>query len=317
MRTAPVKIVHPDGSREERGELERALQEHGIAVEDVKVHYGAPADADDWVARVGDAELVLLGWSVPDAALERFPAVRAIVFLGTGAADHINLALADRLGIEVRTVAGYGDDSVAEHALALMLAMARRIPEHDALVRNGEWEQRAGTLLRDKTVGVIGLGGIGARFAQLAAGIGMDVIGWNRSAERGESTSDRGIPLLPLDELCRRADVLSLHLALNADTEGIIGAERVDAMAPGTIVVNTARAGVIDVEAVRRRTEAGELCYAADVFDPEPLPEDAPQRQAPNTVLTPHVAFFTPEATLELYRGACVHLATLLEKAAC
>ena len=316
MRGAPVKIVHPDGSQDEREELERALREHRIHQGDVEVHYGAPADADDWVARVGDAELVMLGWSVPDAALERFPAVRAIVFLGTGAADHINLALAARLGIEVRTVSGYGDDSVAEHALALLLAIARRIPEHDALVRGGEWGQRAGTLLRGKTVGVVGLGGIGARFAQLASGIGMNVIGWNRSAERGASTSDSGIPLLPLDELCKRADVVSLHLALNADTEGLIGAERIDAMAPGTILVNTARAGVVDVEAVRRRTEAGELRYGADVFDPEPLPADSPQRQLPNTVLTPHVAFFTPEATLELYRGACAHLASLLVKAA-
>lgn len=315
MRGAPVKIVHPDGSQDEREELERALQEHGIPLDDVEVHYGAPADADEWVSRVGDAELVMLGWSVPDDALERFPAVRAIVFLGTGAADHVNLALADRLGIEVRTVTGYGDDSVAEHALALLFAMARRIPEHDAQMRNGTWGQRAGTLLRGKTVGVVGLGGIGSRFAQLAAGIGMDVIGWNRSAERGASIHD-GIPLLPLDELCRRADVVSLHLALNADTEGLISAEHIDSMAPGAILVNTARGGVVDEAAVRRRTEAGELRYAADVFEPEPLPADSPQRQSPNTVLTPHVAFFTPEATLELYRGACAHLATLLAKAA-
>ncbi|WP_405216995.1 NAD(P)-dependent oxidoreductase [Agrococcus sp. Ld7] len=311
-----MKIVHPDGSQDEREELERALQEHNIPLDDVEVHYGAPANADEWVERVGDAELVMLGWSLPDAALERFPAVRGIVFLGTGAADHVNLALAHRLGIEVRTVTGYGDDSVAEHALALLLAMARRIPEHDAQVREGEWGQFAGTMLRGKTAGVVGLGGIGRRFAQLAAGIGMDVIGWNRSAEQGERIHDSGIPLVPLDALCKRADVVSLHLALNADTEGIISAERIDAMAAGTILVNTARGGVVDEAAVRRRTDAGELRYAADVFDPEPLPADSPQRQSPNTVLTPHVGFFTPEATLELYRGACAHIATLLAKAA-
>lgn len=316
MQRTQVKIVHPDGSQDEREEFELAIREHGISPAEVVVHYGAPGDADTWVERVADAELVVLGWSVPDAALERFPAVREIIFLGTGAADHINLPLAEKLGIEVRTVAGYGDDSVAEHALALLFAAARRIPEHDAIVRNGGWQQRAGVTLRGKTIGVVGLGGIGTRFAELAAGIGMQVVGWNRSAERGATVSDSGVPLLPLDELCRRADVVSLHVALNADTEGLFSAARIDALRDGAILVNTARGGVLDAAAVQRRAEAGELRFAADVFDPEPLPIDSPQRQTPNTVLTPHVAFFTPEATLELYRRGAAHLAAYLGTAA-
>lgn len=311
MGTQQARVVHPDGSEDEREMFEQALREHGIAPESVEVHYGGPADADDWVARVGDAEVVLLGWSVPDAALRRFPNVRAIVYLGTGAADHVNLALAEELGIEVRAVLGYGDDSVAEHALALLFAAARSVPQHDSIVRAGGWEQRPGTVLRGKTVGVVGLGGIGRRFAELAAGIGMEVIGWNRRAEQGETHDDSGIELAPLAEIFTRVDVVSLHLALNPATEGMITAALVDSMAPGGILVNTARGAVLDTDAVLRRAAAGELRFAADVFDPEPLPADAAERQAPGTVVTPHIAFFTPEATIALYRGAAKHLVEL------
>lgn len=312
MTSRQVRIVHPDGSEAERDMFEQALTEHGIAPESVEVHYGGPTDADDWVERVGDAEIVLLGWSVPDDALRRFPNVRAIVYLGTGAADHVNLPLAEDLGIEVRAVLGYGDDSVAEHALALLFAAARGVPQHDAVVRRGAWDQAPGTVLRGKTVGVVGLGGIGRRFAEMATGIGMEVIGWNRSAEQGATSHESGIALAPLAEIFSRSDVVSLHLALKPETEGMITAELVDSLPSGAIVVNTARAGVLDTAAVLRRAEAGEVRFAADVFDPEPLPADSAERQTPGTVFTPHIAFFTPEATMALYRGAAVHLVELI-----
>lgn len=306
-----VKIVHPDGSEAERSMLDAALQAQGIRQDQVRVHYGSPADADTWVERVGDAEIVLAGWSIPDAALAAFPNVRAIVYLGTGAADHVNLPLAAKRGIEVKTVGGYGDDSVAEHALALLFASARSIPEHDATVRAGRWDQQPGTLLSGKTIGIVGLGGIGRRMAAISSGIGMNVLGWKRVAEQGVDKDDAGIPLAPLAELFERCDVISLHLSLTPETEGLISAGLISKLRPGAILVNTARAGVMDTRAALERAEAGLLRFAADVFDPEPLPVDDAERTAVNTVLTPHIAFNTPEAAQALYKGAARHLQAL------
>lgn len=311
--TAPaVLAAHPDGDEAERPLLDEALENHGVSVDVVDVHYGSPADAAEWIRRVGDAEIVLAGWRVPDEALRSFPRVRAIIFLGTGAADCINLPLADELNIEVRTVHGYGDDSVAEHALALLLAAARRIPEHDAIVRSGRWGSLSGSLLHGKALGVVGLGRIGRRLAELGEAVGMSVTGWNRGAERGETVDPSGLPLAPLSEIMRRSDAVSVHLALTDDTRGKISAELIGSMRPGAILVNTARADVIDTEAALNSAAAGRLTFATDVFEPEPLPPQHRQRSADHTVMTPHVAFDTPEAAKALYAGAAAHLAELL-----
>ncbi len=309
---AGYRIVHPDGSPDDRELLEDALLSQDIAPADVSVHYGAPGSAEVWLDRVGAAEVVIAGWGIPDRALVAFPRVRHIVFLGTGAADHINLPLAAERGIEVRTVQRYGDDSVAEHALALLLSSAREIPRLDASMRRGEWDPLGGALLRAKTLGVVGLGGIGRRMAELGRGIGMEVIGWNRSAELGARTEGTGTALAPLAELFARADAVSLHLALTAESRGLISSELIASLKPGAILVNTARAGVLDVGAAHAAARAGRIRYAADVFEPEPLAPDDPQRRTPNTVLTPHVAFDTPEATAALYSGAAAHIAAIL-----
>lgn len=311
-----TRIVHPDGSEAERPLLDAALREHGIPGHEVAVHYGAPADAAQWVERVGDAEFVIAGWGIPNEALEAFPNVRAIAFLGTGAADHIDLPLAERLGIEVRTVAGYGDDSVAEHALALLLAAARAIPQIDAAVRRGEWPPHSGVLLNGKTLGVIGLGGIGRRMAELGRGIGMEVIGWTRRAEQGETVDERtGIEIAPLAEVFGRADAVSLHLGFNPETAGLISAELIERLPHGAILVNTARAGVMDTAAALAAAAAGRIRFAVDVFDAEPLAADSPERHSTGTVLTPHTAFDTPEASAALYLGAIAQLRGAIDAA--
>lgn len=301
------RFAFPDASPDDDALLARGLEAAGVDRDRIDVSYGVPSDADEWVERIGEAEATLLGWSIPNEALRRLPRLRRISFLGTGAADNVDLRLAEELGIEVRTVRGYGDDAVAEHALALLLAAARGIPLLDREMREGQWAARPGVQLAGKTLGIVGLGGIGMRMATLAQGIGMRVVGWNRSVRDG-ATQYGSIPLLDLPELFARSAAVSLHLALTPESTGIIDAALMDALAPGAILVNTARAAIVDREALMARLHRGDIVAALDVFDPEPLPADDPLRSAPGTVLTPHVAYDTPEAAEALFRLAVANL---------
>lgn len=304
--TSP-RFAFPDASPDDETLLARALDAAGVDRAQIAVSYGVPRSSDDWVQRIGSAEGTLLGWSIPDDALRRLPALRRISFLGTGAADNVDLRLAAELGIEVTTVRGYGDDAVAEHALALLLTAARSIPMLDREMREGKWTVRPGVQLAGKTLGVVGLGGIGMRLATLAQGIGMRVVGWNRSVREG-ATQYESIPLLGLEELFATSDAVSLHLALTPESTGIIDAGLIDALPSGAILVNTARAAIVDREALLARLGRGDIVAALDVFDPEPLPAEDPLRSLPGTILTPHVAYDTPEAAERLFRLAVANL---------
>lgn len=244
--------------------------------------------------------------------LERCRDLRCIVFLGTGAASFIDLEAARRLGITVRNYAGYGDRSVAEHAFALMLAAAHRVAEMDRDVRAGRFEPKNSMELLGKTVGVIGTGGIGRQMIQLCAGIGMKVLAWNRSGVPA------GLPCeaVTLEDLLRRSDVVSLHLALNEGTRGLIDRDKLALMKAGAIFVNTARGAIVDEAALAEALAAGRIGHAAlDVFVTEPLPADSPLRGLPNTTLTPHAGFMTREASINLVRIALEILAEELRRA--
>src|SRR5690606_16392105 len=151
---------------------------------------------------------------VPASVLDACPSVRAIVFMGTGAGTYIDLDDAARRGITVRTTPGYGDRAVAEHAMALMFAAARRIACADYEIRQGLWRPSGGLQLQGLKLAVVGMGGIGTCMADLALAIGMRVSGWNRTPR------DHGAFVADLDEALTNADVVSLHLALNAHTKG-------------------------------------------------------------------------------------------------
>jgi D-3-phosphoglycerate dehydrogenase len=223
------------------------------------------------------------------------------VFLGTGAASFIDLGAADRLGIRVRNYRGYGDQSVAEHALALMLAAARQVARMDREVRRGEWDAREGIELAGKVLGVVGTGGIGKTMAQLGAGIGMRVIAWNRSGV----PADLPCRAVELDALLEAADVVSLHVALNEESRGLIDRRRIGLLRPDAILINSARGAILDEVALVEALRAGRLRHAAlDVFADEPLPENHPLTRLDNVTLTPHAAFMTQEASTRLLRMA-------------
>jgi D-3-phosphoglycerate dehydrogenase len=244
---------------------------------------------------------------MPTELVRQCPALKHIVFLGTGAASYMDVAALTALGVTVHTIKGYGDVAVAEHTIALMWAAARDLAHMDRAVRDGIWEPREGVQLSGKTLGIIGLGGIGREVARIAAGMGLDVIAWNRT-----KLTDAPVPLLDLDPLLARADIVSLHLALNDDTRGLIDAARFARLKRGAILVNTARGALVDEKALLTALHDGTLRHAAlDVFHNEPLKADHPLAGMANVTLSAHAAFRTPEASMTLLRRAIDIVKTL------
>ena len=237
---------------------------------------------------------------MPTEMMAQCRSLKHIVFLGTGASSYMDVAALDGLGIQVHTIKGYGDTAVAEHTVALIFACCRDLARMDRSVRRGVWDPLESMQLKDKTLGLIGLGGIGREVARIGRGIGMQVIGWNRTAR-----ADIGVPLLDLDTVMARSDVISLHLALTDETRGMIGEKQIARMKPGAILVNTARAALVDETALIEALRSGRIRHAGlDVFHAEPLSPEHPLARLENVTLTSHAAFRTLEASMTLMRRA-------------
>jgi D-3-phosphoglycerate dehydrogenase len=237
---------------------------------------------------------------MPTDLVAQCGALEHIVFLGTGAASYMNVAELRERGVTVHTIKGYGDTAVAEHAIALMMACARDIARMDRGIRAGTWAPLEGMQLTGKTLGVIGLGGIGREVARIAAGMGMRVIAWNRTAR-----TDAGTPLVDIDTLLATSDVISLNLSLNEETRGFLDAGRIARIKPGAILVNTARGALIDEAALIAALRSGRIRHAGlDVFHSEPLRSDHALARMDNVTLTAHAAFRTLEASMTLLRRA-------------
>jgi D-3-phosphoglycerate dehydrogenase len=192
----------------------------------------------------------------------------------------------------VTNTPGVSAVSIAEHALALLLGVARRIPQMDAAIRRGEWPRGESVELHGKTCGVIGLGAIGRRFARLAAGIGMRVVAWTMHPR-----PEPDVAFVELDDLYRARDVVSVHLRLSPATESFIGARQLALMKPTAILINTARGAIVDEAALIDALAAGRIAGAGlDVFSAEPLAVGHPFAKLSNVVMTPHCAGITPEA---------------------
>ncbi len=260
-----------------------------------RLHADLPRDDDELVARIGDATVVILGAYLTGPVLRRLPAVKLVAFTGTGAATFVDLPTAAERGIAVANVTHYGDAAVAEHALALTLALAKHVVGNDRAVRAGEWHVGQGIELAGKTAGIVGYGGIGARFALLLEAIGLRVIAWTPHADwdRLASPAQR---LVELPKLLATADVVSLHLALTDETRGLIDEPMLRSLKPGALLVNTARAELIAPGALEAVLAEGRIAAALDVFETEPLAADSPLRDLPNVVLSPHQGYNTPES---------------------
>lgn len=269
---------------------------HGAKDIPITVNMG-PVDEKDVATKVAGYDTVINDatyFSAP--TLAKCGGLKHIVFLGTGAASFVDVAAAEKLGIKVSTISGYGDATVAEHAMGLVFAAARHVATMHGIVRGGGWRPMQGMELRGKTIGIVGLGGIGAEMARLANGIGLKVLAYNRTAKPGT---------VALDELLAKADIVSLHLGLNDQTRGFLNRERLGKTKPGVIVVNTARAGVVDEAALIDLLKSGHIGhYATDVFAKEPPSPDEPLLKEDNVTLTSHAGYNTPEAAMTMYRRA-------------
>lgn len=234
---------------------------------------------------------------VTAAMLAKAPKLKVVARAGMGV-DTIDVAEASRRKVAVLTAPGANANSVAEFTFALLLALVRKVPAAVASLGAGRWDRKSfeGTELRGKTLGLVGLGRAGSLVAGIARGFGMTVVAVD-PAVVPEAAAALGVELVPLEEVLRRADVVSLHAKLTAETRKLIDAARLGMMKRGALLVNTARGALIDDAALVEALRSGQLAGAAlDVYDPEPLPADAVLRAAPNVVLTPHLAASALEA---------------------
>jgi D-3-phosphoglycerate dehydrogenase len=264
---------------------------------DVTVYMSKPLNEDDLIKRIKDADIVVNIRSYckfPKKVLEKTESLKLLSMLGTGT-DNVDLDAARELGITVTTTPGTATESVAEHALTLMLATAREITKIDRLVKEGKWVRGIVTQLYGKTVGVLGTGLIGTNFIKLAKGIGMNVLAWtfHPSVEKAKSI---GFKYLNLDQLLSESDVISIHLRLSEQTRGLIGNKEFSLMKPSAILINTARGAIVDKESLITALQQGKIAGAGiDVYHKEPIEADDPILKLNNVILTPHSAGQTPE----------------------
>src|SRR5579872_2220931 len=243
-----------------------------------------------------DGLLVRSATKVDARLIEAAPSLRIIARAGTGV-DNVDVAAASARGILVVNAPGANSISVAEHACALMLALARFVPAADRAMKDGRWEKKKflGTELRGKTLGIAGLGRIGQEVAQRARPFGMRLIAHDPFISK-EIAAGMGVELMSLDDLCANADYLTLHLPSTPETKHLFNDDRFARCRQGIRVINTARGELIDEAALKRAIEKGIVAGAAlDVFEKEP-PADWALVQMPQVVATPHIAASTEEA---------------------
>lgn len=271
-------------------------------------------DSGDVARACAEADAVLVNLAPVDAAaVAALGRCRVVSRYGVGL-DNVDVAACAARGIAVANVPGYCDDEVAEHALALLLALCRGVPERDAAVRSGRWNvgapQRS---VAGSVVGVAGFGGAGRAFARAVLGLRpARVLAWSPSlsqarleAALGPEAAAFGVELraVSLDELLSVSDSLSLHLRLCPETAGLVGREALARMRPGALLINTARGGIVDSLALAEALASGRLGGAGlDVLDSEPPPPVHPLLTAPNVVFTDHSAYRSTRSLAELRR---------------
>jgi phosphoglycerate dehydrogenase-like enzyme len=298
-----MRIVFPDGAGclQHPSDLE-PLRTLGR----VDFYDGPPPDRTQLIERLRPAEAVILDYSVMDAeVLRACERLRFVSFLGIGYGSYVDVDEATRRGIAVAYTPDYGATSVAEFALAMILALTRHIGPAFVSAREGRWEpgRFQGMELRGKTLGIVGLGPIGIEMARLGAGLDMRLHGWTRrpSAQRAR----HGLTLVSLEDLFSLADVVTLHLAYTPESHGLISRALLERMKPESWFVNTARARLVDNAALADLLRSGRLRGAAlDVHDTEPPPADDVFRTLDNVLITPHIGYNTREAGSNMLRIA-------------
>ena len=308
-----LKIVVPGDSPpqiQESPHLER-LKPYGAVV----VYTDRPETPAEQIRRAADADILinsrgLVKW--PAELLRQLPKLKLISLCSIGT-DMIGLDEAKKRGITVCNQPGRTAPVVAEHGFGLMFALAKRAAFLTASMKAGGWPRMDNIYLQRKTLGIIGTGHIGAEMARLGRAVGMNVIAWtyHPSAARAQ---ELGVQFVSLDELLRTADVVSLHVRLTEESHHLIGERELSLMKPDALLINVARGGVIDTDALINALNSGHLGGAAiDVYDQEPIPTNDLLLECEQIILTPHCADMTPEGVELLNEGAVDNIIAFLE----
>lgn len=287
-----ISVVEPLGIGKE--ELEGTLRS-AIGEGHELVLWGDRKEGEaDLIERCRDAEIVVVSnIRFGKAVIDACPKLKMICVAFTGV-DHVDLATCRERGIRVCNCAGYSTVAVADLVFALVLSLARNVPACDAAARAGKTKAGlVGFELEGKTFGIVGMGAIGTRVASIAKAFGCKVLAYSRTVKEID-----GVTFTDLQTLLRESDIVSLHVPQNKDTVGLIGRKELALMKKSAMLINAARGPVVETEALAAALEEGAIaCAGIDVFDTEPpLPSDNPLLQAPNTLLTPHVAFASAQA---------------------
>jgi D-3-phosphoglycerate dehydrogenase len=270
------------------------LRSAGMSVE--KVTGLKPSDLREKI-RDYDGLVVRSETKVTAELIEAASRLRAVGRAGVGV-DNIDVPAATKRGIVVMNAPDGNTITTAEHAMALLISLARNIPQANASIKSGRWERKrfVGAELRGKTLGVIGLGRIGRVVASRARGFGMNVVAFDPFVA-ADQARELELDFAPLDDLFKRADFLTVHTPLTPETKGIVGARAFSLMKPGVRIINCARGGLVDEQALRIAIQEGKVAGAAlDVFEQEPPPADHPLLAMEEVIATPHLGASTAEA---------------------
>jgi D-3-phosphoglycerate dehydrogenase len=304
-------LATPRSSFEEGREAWELLKAAGAEV--VPSPVDRPLQEDELARLLGDFDALVAGVDrVGRRALEAGrPRLRVVARNGIGV-DNVDIAAATQLGIWVTNAPGVNADSVADFTFALLLALVRHVPEADRAVRAGGWPRLVGVELHGKCLGLVGFGRVGQRVAQRARGFGLRVLAYDPQPDRHAAAS-LGVELVNFHRVLQEADFLSLHLPLLPETRHLLGEAELRRMKPTSYLVNTARGGVVDEQALARALREGWIAGAAcDVFEEEP-PRSSLLLQAPNLLLSPHMASHTREAMARAFRVAAENVLAVLQ----
>jgi D-3-phosphoglycerate dehydrogenase / 2-oxoglutarate reductase len=260
-----------------------------------------------------DALVIRSATKVTADVIGAAPRLKVVGRAGTGL-DNVDIPAASKRGIVVMNTPGGNTITTAEHAVSLMMALARNIPQAAASMKDGKWEKKKfqGTELYNKTLGIIGLGRIGSVVAERGVGLRMRVLGYDPFITK-EVAANLGVELVSLDEIFARADFITIHTPKTKDTAKLLSKEAFKKMKPGVRIINCARGGLIDEAALLEALKDGKVAGAAlDVYETEPPAADWPLRELPNVVCTPHLGASTEEAQANVAVAVCEQIVELL-----
>lgn len=302
------KIVYPDAGESSVRFLSGSRLAKLESLGEFEIFVDDQPDDDVFIERLADANAAISGWGLSNAVLAALPKLEVVSFTGLGASTFIDIAEAGRRNITVTHTLSAAA-TIAEHTMGLMLAAARHIGRLDREIRRGVWNtDRLAMDLRGKTLGLVGFGRIAQAVVPLAQAFGMTVIGWTRNPNQ-ERADQYDIEFTGLDELLSSSDVVSLHLLSTPETNALLDAKRLRSLKRGALLINTARSSLLDEATLVELLETGHIGAAGiDVFDSEPLAANHAYRELDNVIMTPHVAYNTPEAVAAMYDTAIDNL---------